>query len=203
VIVGLEFNDGFDLTAIGTLALAVVTVGSLTFAARALKQTKEEIEVSRREVEEAHRPVVVPVADNRRMEFAGQDVAATPARPRFRPETPGIPPGRMVAPIENIGTGPALHIEAQAELLTADGRPAGHGGEPSISAVALGASTLGVIELATQRWTEGACFALTLTYSDVALNRWRTTARYLIDAAEHRAEGRYEGLDIQRIEERD
>jgi hypothetical protein len=197
VIVGLEFNDTFDLTAIGTLALAAVTFVALVIAARALKQTKAEIQVSRREVEEAHRPVVVPVADNRRMEFAGEELSYAPARPRFRPQRKSV----MVVPVENIGTGPGLQIEAQAELLTADGERAGHGGEPvgSTGNLALAASALGLVEIDTPRWTEGACFALIVTYGDVAKARWRTTARYLIDAAEHRAEGRYVDLDIQRL----
>jgi hypothetical protein len=176
VIVGLEFNDAFDLTAIGTLALAVVTFGSLLFAARALAQTKEEIEVSRREVEEAHRPVVVPATDSK----------------------PGAAP--LSVRIENIGTGPALHIEGRALLLTVDGNRAGHGGEPaSIGTVALGASSFGEIQLATEGWTEKACFELTLTYADVAGKRWQTTARYLIDASVHQDWGHYESVEIQSV----
>jgi hypothetical protein len=200
VVAGLEFSDSVDLTAIGTLALAAVTFASLVIAARALKQTKAEIAVSRREVEEAHRPVLVPVADNRRIEFAGLDLASPPARPRFRPTAPGVPEGRMVVPIENIGTGPALRIEAGAKLLTTDGRPAGHGGEPtSFGTRSLAASALGWVEIDTARWSEGACFALTLDYADVAEVRWRTTARYLVDAAQHGNEGRYEALEIERM----
>jgi hypothetical protein len=163
-MVGLEFNDALDLTAIGTLALAVVTV---------------------------------PVADHREMDFAGRSPRV---RPRFRPTAPGIPEGRMVVPIENIGTGPALHIEARAELLKADGKPSEVGGQPaSISSVALGTSMLGVTELDTERWAGKVPFGLTLTYGDVAGSRWQTTAKYLIDPREHGSEGRYEGLEIERM----
>ena len=109
VTLALEFNDTFDLTAVGTLALALVTVISLVIAARALKQTKEEIEVSRREVEEAHRPVVVPTAV-----YWGV----------------GKPKSNASIGLNNIGTGPALRITASLELLTTDGMRAGHGGEP-------------------------------------------------------------------------
>jgi hypothetical protein len=69
------FNGTWDWTAVGTLALAVATFVSLFFARIALKktqdqielgqqqlaQTQREIELSRSEVEEAHRPLIVPV----------------------------------------------------------------------------------------------------------------------------------------------
>jgi hypothetical protein len=41
VTLALDFSDTFDLTAVGTLGLALVTVGSLLLAGRALKQTKK------------------------------------------------------------------------------------------------------------------------------------------------------------------
>lgn len=51
-------------TAIGTLAVAFVTGVSLYFGWRSLRQNQREIELSRKEVEEAHRPVIVPVVDD-------------------------------------------------------------------------------------------------------------------------------------------
>jgi hypothetical protein len=63
MIFGLEFTDEVDPTAPATLALAMVTVGSVVLAWRALRQTRDEISLSRREVEEAHRPVLTPAVD--------------------------------------------------------------------------------------------------------------------------------------------
>lgn len=74
MIAGLTFNPEYDLTAVGTLALALVTLAAVALAVRALKQTQQEIEVSRSQVEESHRPLVVPVAD-------GCSVAYTSAAP--------------------------------------------------------------------------------------------------------------------------
>jgi hypothetical protein len=61
------FNGTWDWTAIGTLALALMTLvlASATLwmvmlARRSLAQTQDEIALSRREVEEAHRRVLVP-----------------------------------------------------------------------------------------------------------------------------------------------
>jgi hypothetical protein len=42
VLLGLEFNDTFDLTAIGTLALAAITLGSLAFGWKSLRQSQRE-----------------------------------------------------------------------------------------------------------------------------------------------------------------
>jgi Tfp pilus assembly protein PilN len=78
------FNGTWDWTAIGTLALAVVTGVSLAFAWGSLKQTQRqiqlgqeqleqtqrEIELSRAEVEEAHRPVLVPFQKSGELEPA-------------------------------------------------------------------------------------------------------------------------------------
>lgn len=88
---GLHFNHTWDLTAVGTLALAIATFVSLFFARNALKktqaqielgqsqlkQTQEEIGLSRKEVEQAHRPVLVPVADTNQ-EKSGRTMRSGP-----------------------------------------------------------------------------------------------------------------------------
>jgi hypothetical protein len=163
VTVAFEFNGSLDWTAIGTLALAGVTFVSLVFGRRALTQTKEEIDVSRKEVEEAHRPVVVPTNV-----VWGQNG-----------------PGSMVSVwLENIGTGPALGLRASIVLLTSDGEPAGHGGEhANPGEIALGAGAEKVLNVETERWSKGACFALDAIYEDVAGKLWQTQGNYLDDAA--------------------
>ena len=80
MIFALTFDKTFDLTAVGTLALALVTLalagvtlwlvlasrGALTVAQTGLAQTQRETELSRQEVEEAHRSVVVRSVDETR-----------------------------------------------------------------------------------------------------------------------------------------
>ena len=56
----LELSDNVHPTAVATLALAVLMLAEVVIGRRTLRQTQSEIELPRREVEEAHRPVVVP-----------------------------------------------------------------------------------------------------------------------------------------------
>jgi hypothetical protein len=63
------FDGTWDWTAVGTLALA---------------QTQREIELSRGEVEEAHRPVLMPLADSRPLGVVETSLPTSPAaRPMF------------------------------------------------------------------------------------------------------------------------
>jgi hypothetical protein len=116
----LAFAGNWDATALGTLALAVATFASLRFARRSLgqmqqqiklgqhqlEQTQREIELSRSEVEEAHRPVVVPVADPTAYMDLGADGANRERRLQLEQG------GRLFVPVQNIGSGPALNVEA-------------------------------------------------------------------------------------------
>jgi hypothetical protein len=94
------FHNTLDWTAVGTLALALVTAVALLVGSLSLRQTKSELALSRREVEEAHRPVVVPVRD-------------PPNEPRIGNQ------GFLDLPVQNIGTGPALRVEVSVFLRTA------------------------------------------------------------------------------------
>lgn len=66
------FNSAWDWTAIGTLALAAVTGASLAFGWKSPRQGQKE-------VEEAHRPVLVPLADSRPMDVVETGLPECPA----------------------------------------------------------------------------------------------------------------------------
>ncbi len=173
-----SFNGTWDWTAIGTLALALVTGISLVFGWNALRQ-------GQREVEEAHRPVVVPIADQRRIEPARPNV------PAGRSARPWVNPPALYVPIENVGTGPALKIEATVELLNSAGGWSGAaGGEQPGATVALGASSSSAVEMQVPGLADLTGFWLSLTYDDVAGKGWITKARYVPD------HNRYEDLTV-------
>lgn len=107
------FNGTWDRTAIGTLALAAVTLllagasfWMVVLTRGSLAQTKDEIALSRREVEEAHRPVLVPAVDSTSYIDLGAIGANRERRPQLEPG------GHLFVPVENIGPGPALNVEA-------------------------------------------------------------------------------------------
>ena len=184
-----SFDGTWDWTAIGTLALAAATFLSPLFARSALKktqsqielgqaqlaQTQSEIELSRREVEEAHRPVVVPLADRRPMEIPQE---------QNRPAKPWASSGTLYVPIENVGSGPALDIEAKVELRNAAGQWTGTaGGEQLGAAAALGASSRIIVSVTIPSLEGTPGFQLMLTYSDIAGKEWVTEACYVPNKA--------------------
>jgi hypothetical protein len=194
-VLALTTTGALELTAYATLGLALVT-GALAAATfwmvkltrGALAQNQQEIALSRREVEEAHRPVVVPVADTRRMEPAGAG----------RPTGPAVPvvyeAGRLLVPVENVGSGPALRLEATVEQwLTEDGEPAAlpPGTQKPAAAAGLGSGVLMPLEIGLERVTGLSGFWLSMIYSDVAGKRWVTSARFIP------ARGRYEDVTIE------
>lgn len=176
------FNGTWDWTAVGTLALAVVTGISLAFGWRSLRQ-------GQREVEEAHRPVVVPVTDSREMEFAaGLSKRITSlAKPRMTEVD------TLNVPVENVGSGPALQLEATiTQWLTESGEWSAFGPGPQRSALVagLGIGVLMPLEIKLHGVRGVSGFWLALTYSDVAGKRWITKARYVPDRR------RYEDVTI-------
>jgi hypothetical protein len=186
------FNGTWGWTAVGTLALAAATFVSLWFARgalnqtqqqiklgqRQLEQTQSEIELSRREVEEAHRPVVVPIADS----TAKMAVSIAAAAPREkRPQL--LEGGRLFVPVRNIGTGPALNVEASIAQLDDAGAAGARPGQTHGRSAGLGQdrSTPLLIELHGWGNTDEPppSFALFIDYDDVAGKSWRTNAIYL------------------------
>lgn len=165
------FTGNVDPTALATIALAIVTVALAWIGWKALRQTQSEIELSRLEVEQAQRPVLVPIAGTANQRADG-DV--------------------LVVPIKNIGTGPALEVEVGATTLndTGDYSPAA-GPECTDTLTGIGVADPVAVEIHIPNLGGLPSFAARLTYSDVAGRRWVTTAKYLA-----RRGGRYVDLNI-------
>ncbi len=104
------FNGTWDWTAVGTLALAAVTSVSLAFGWRSLRQ-------GQREVEEAHRPVLVPFQKSAEgVTFRGGLIGAGggPQISENAADRQDLPPySAAFLPVENVGMGPALTIRGQ------------------------------------------------------------------------------------------
>jgi hypothetical protein len=157
---------------------------------KSLAQTRQDIEISRREVEEAHRPVIVPLADRTAFMDLGADGAGLEKTPQLRPS------GRLFIPLRNIGSGPALNVEASIGLLdqVSDPASAAPGQTPGrLAGLGKLRSTPVLIEL--HGWggsTNGEMpsFSLILDYDDVAGKSWRTACIYVAPT------GRYEGMTI-------
>jgi len=191
-VFGLHFNHTWDLTAAGTLALAAVTLAAVVVAAVSLRRTGKAIELSREEVEEAHRPVVVPVIDKTFMDL-GSD-GALEKRPALMRDN-----ATLVVPVENIGTGPALRVKATVTEWNGPGgsfSAYGMGGQKPAETTGLGVGVLMPL-LLTLPWEVAggplASFRVSITYEDLARKAWATTALYVA------ARGRYAELDIAAI----
>ena len=99
----------------------------------------------------------------------------------------------IVVPIQNVGSGPALHLEARIDQwLTESGEWSQHGPGPQTPAAAtgLGVGILAPLEIKLHGVRGVSGFWLTLTYEDVAGKGWITKARYIPDR------DRYEDLTI-------
>jgi hypothetical protein len=157
VIVGV-FHNTFDWTAVGTLALALATGVALVLGWLTLRQTRSEIALSRREVEEAHRPVVVPVADDR-------DIGRRPARPQVQNRK------ELFIPIENIGAGPALDLWAKVKIADSE--------DPQRQAIIGGLGVnrllpLWIVLHGHRDVSSDDTFRLTVTYADLSGKEWVT-----------------------------
>ena len=117
-------NGTWDWTAIGTLVLALVTLllAGATFwmvalTRRSLTQTQDEITLSRREVEEAHRPVLVPFQrSGTAIKFRGGEIPAGggPHVSENDPARHDLPAySAAFLPVENVGVGPALNVRGE------------------------------------------------------------------------------------------
>jgi hypothetical protein len=197
------FNGTWDWTAVGTLALAAATFVSLFFARRSIKQTQQqiklgqaqleqtqrEIELSRTEVEEAHRPVLIPTVIPRLPSLRTRHIPGQ--EPPTHPERPSVTePGVLGVQVHNIGSGPALHVEASVERLDEQGNLYGGANEPQTlgEVTGIGKDQAVSIEIRYHGWEDRWNFRLKLAYEDVAGKRWATVASYIAERQ------RYEGI---------
>lgn len=181
----LELSDDVDPTALATIALAVLTLAAVIVGGKALREAQNEIDLSRQEVEEAHRPVVIPVYDEGRQFRAFAD--NYPAKPAYRENN------RLLLPIKNIGSGPALNTIAWVTPLNDAGERSEFWGDQNFTATVLG---LGVMELAAvvigiPSMSALPSFHVRLTYADVAGKKWTTSADYL-----NRDDGLYVDMSV-------
>jgi hypothetical protein len=206
MVLALQFSNTFDLTAVGTLTLAFATGISLVFGWRSLaqtqrqielsqsylEQTQREIEVSRHEVEEAHRPVVVPVLVTREPRSRSVTSSGRVPAPAYRPEADD---GVLRFPVQNIGSGPALNVEASVTRLDSEGNPWTDPIEPQApgTVAGIGKDQTIPIEIRAHGWEQRWSFELTVTYEDVARKGWTTVARW------NAQDGRYDS-DVSIVE---
>jgi hypothetical protein len=194
------FNGTWDWTAIGTLVLAFVTLllAGATFwmvklTRGSLAQTKDEIALSRREVEEAHRPVLVPVVLARPPDLMPQSVSRSG---RTFPDRPSVAePGVLAVPVKNIGSGPALRVVASIERLDEQGDTYSGAIERQMpgEVAGIGKDQTVPIEIGYHDWEERWNFQLRLMYEDVAGKQWATVSRYMPERR------RYDGLCFEAL----
>jgi hypothetical protein len=191
VMLALSSTGAVELTAYATLGLALVTAGlaGATFwmvklTGHTLSQGQEEIKLSRSEVEEAHRPLIVPVLAKTFVDL-GAD-----GKYEKRPQV--LRDGKLLIHVENVGPGPALNVEAWASLLDDAGQPsAGSSGHQlSAQAAGLGPHTDTPLLIQVHNWTGTPNFSLRVEYDDVASNGWRTDSVFVAGVYEVTAIGR-------------
>jgi hypothetical protein len=167
-----DIDYGDIAVGIGTLILAIVTLGSVVLGWMSMRQTREEIDISRQEAEAAQRPVVIPVTD-----------AATIIRiPGFNPmeAIPHTLPLALMVPIRNVGAGPALSItvivvgrDHAGNYSEAWGKRMHHG----YALVAAVGETLPVL-VTIDRLGGVPDFELQIAYRYLGGRNWVTSAKY-------------------------
>ena len=170
-------------TALATFVLAVITLVSVIVGGLALRKAQNEIDPSRREVEEAHRPVLIPVIDETQSLSEYDANTASLLRPYYKDAA------RVVIPIKNIWSGPALSITAAITPRNDAGDFSEVWGDNKHSAtvVGLGVSEVYAVAVYADRLGDLPNFDLWLTYEDVAGKTWQTSAKFLKQSSEFTA----------------
>jgi hypothetical protein len=143
-------------------------------------------------VEEAHRPVILPLADDREITLVGRDVPEKiAARPRAATQL-------LLVPIENIGTGPALQVQATLRLRNEAGEPTALGMEAQSNLGGLRTDGRVPLRFKIQGLTgQTPGFSLSLKYLDVAGRTWRTEAVYTRSQDSYEIHAPYrEGIEV-------
>lgn len=167
-LLGLYFQNNVDPTAIATLVLALATVVLAFSAWHALKTSQREVDEVRAQGARAHRPVIIPVLDHRRMDLG--PLGTTERMPKLTSAK------TLVVPTENIGAGPALYLCATVELLPAAGAPTNDAGSRSEPTELIGVAKTSFVplEIGVRDWPTEASFRLAVEYEDLVKERWRT-----------------------------
>ena len=168
-----DLDPGDAIVGGATLLLAVITLGSVVLGWMSMRQTREEIDLSRQEAEAAHRPLVVPVTD--------QGTTVTPSGFNAMPSIPrALIGGALMVPIRNIGAGPALSIT----VIVVGRDQAGNYSEAwgnrihhSYALVAAVGETLPVT-VVIDRLGGVPSFDLQIAYRDLGGRNWVTSAKY-------------------------
>jgi hypothetical protein len=201
VVLALTTAEALEVTAFATAALAIVTAGlaiatfmsvvvargslakaqaTIELSQLQLTQTQQEIALSRQEVEEAHRPVVVPIADHRKMDSTTERLVQGRSVAWAYPIV--YKPDELLVPIKNVGSGPALCLELSVKPLDQAAHPSATtplGPATSAKIAGLGVDVILPLYIHADGWREGIDFELAVTYEDVAGKRWATTGRYV------------------------
>ncbi|MGZ4188177.1 MAG: hypothetical protein ACXVEW_12505 [Solirubrobacteraceae bacterium] len=158
----LQFTGSVDPAALVTLVLAVVTVALLVVVIRALHLAHREVDRWRDQVEQSHRPVVVPIHSTMQM-------------PVFQGH------GELLVPIENIGSGPALDIHLLVTPRDENGGVSPAWGEVKHTGAASGLAVAKTTPVEVRAWGLGGLtsFDVWVTYLDLAGRQWVTSAKYL------------------------
>jgi hypothetical protein len=164
----------FNLTGWSTVGLAVVTFLSVVLGYSALRQTQTEITLSRQEVQEAHRPVLVPILEERTLPSNSQgsqgEMAAIPT------ELNGV----LRVPVANIGAGPALNIVLSINPTSDDGTmsPAWGTSEHDGANAGMGIGEAKFLIVPILRLAGVPSFRFRLAYDDVAGQNWETVGEF-------------------------
>jgi hypothetical protein len=118
--------------------VAIVVAGAGTaiaaWAAYSSRQSalssREQVRLARAQVQNAHRPVLVPVHGNIKVPFRGGEIHAHSPHhvenPPDREDLPGY--SALMLPVENIGAGPALSVQGSCQTPRGQGFTEHHTG---------------------------------------------------------------------------
>ena len=179
----LTFNPQVDLTGLATIALAiftfaltVVTLILVLATRRTVADTRTEIGLHRQEVEEGHRPILIPVID-RTQTFMPVGAPEHTLMPVFDLN-------RIFVPIRNIGPGPALSARIRLDFASVAANE-----ESTLATMDLKSGLAGVgsgeTRIPSFKAPSGLSqlpgFHLSVEYNDVSGKPWQTRVPYDAD----------------------
>jgi hypothetical protein len=170
--------DWTAVAAIATLALAVVTAISVAIGWSALRKAQDEVDLSRREVEEAHRPLVVPVIELDQS-YRVANIGLIPVAPTVQQGGPFGHLRKLIIPVRNIGSGPALDVTVGV-IGRNDAGEYSHAWGPECfgGVLAIGVQEVKPVDISVPPLSDVPSFDIAVTYSDLAGKTWRTSAKY-------------------------